>query len=285
MEIIEPAMISLTVPNKDYVNAVEACFNITQLKTFVAQCDDDYRLLNQLVSDTVEALGKKVRITTWFRPVEGNIAPPPMTLDEAHSLGFDGYAIDFVECPQAMRAFLQRECQLHRTAIALQTNRVDTARTMEAISRAGGGNYIVSNTMNMVTRSQYGRRLPQNLTRDVRPARILVGPVVDPAARQKIESMIAQSRDKLTVHAEEARRLGDIERQVSREQKEYKDAFVSLQHLQLYFALDIFSNDGYGISQDALKARKLAVLAAKKRMDTLENKLAFNKAGLRNFDE
>ncbi|KAI0287939.1 hypothetical protein B0F90DRAFT_1827934 [Multifurca ochricompacta] len=258
MEIIEPAMISLTVPNKDYVNAVEACFNITQLKarTFVAQCDDDYRLLNQLVSDTVEALGKKVRITTWFRPVEGNIAPPPMTLDEAHSLGFDGYAIDFVECPQAMRAFLQRECQLHRTAIALQTNRVDTARTMEAISRAGGGNYIVSNTMNMVTRSQYGRRPPQNLTRDVRPARILVGPVVDPAARQKIESMIAQSRDKLTVHAEEARRLGDIERQVSREQKEYKDAF------------------------DALKARKLAVLAAKKHMDTLENKLRIQQSRL-----
>jgi hypothetical protein len=32
MEIIEPAVISLTVPNKDYVHAVETCFNITQLK-------------------------------------------------------------------------------------------------------------------------------------------------------------------------------------------------------------------------------------------------------------
>jgi structural maintenance of chromosomes protein 5 len=32
MEIIEPAVVSLTVPNKDYVHAVEACFNITQLK-------------------------------------------------------------------------------------------------------------------------------------------------------------------------------------------------------------------------------------------------------------
>jgi hypothetical protein len=32
MEIIEPAVISLTVPNKDYVHAVEACFSITQLK-------------------------------------------------------------------------------------------------------------------------------------------------------------------------------------------------------------------------------------------------------------
>ena len=47
---------------------------------------------------------------------------------------------------------------------------------MEVVSRTGGGNYIVGKIMNMVTRSQYGRRLPQNLTRDVRPARVLVGP-------------------------------------------------------------------------------------------------------------
>jgi len=32
-----------------------------------------------------------------------------------HELGFDGYAIDFIDCPEAMRGFLMRECQLHRT--------------------------------------------------------------------------------------------------------------------------------------------------------------------------
>jgi hypothetical protein len=48
---------------------------------------------------------------------------------------------------------------------------------MELVSRTGGGNFIIGKTINMVTRSQYGRRLPQNLTRDVRQARTLVGPV------------------------------------------------------------------------------------------------------------
>jgi structural maintenance of chromosomes protein 5 len=86
------------------------------------------------VSDTTEALGRKARITTWFRPEGENITPPPMTADEVcthsshsphvliddhplqmHELGFDGYAIDFVDCPQAMRGFLMRECQSHRT--------------------------------------------------------------------------------------------------------------------------------------------------------------------------
>ena len=61
-------------------------------------------------------------------------------------------------------------------AIALQTSRVDPARAMEVVSRTGGGNYVVGKTLNQVMRSQYGRRLPQNLTRGVRDARVLVGP-------------------------------------------------------------------------------------------------------------
>jgi hypothetical protein len=61
-------------------------------------------------------------------------------------------------------------------AIALQTSRVDPARAMEVVSRTGGGSYIVGKTLNQVTRSQYGRRLPQNLARGVREARVLVGP-------------------------------------------------------------------------------------------------------------
>jgi hypothetical protein len=68
-------------------------------------------------------------------------------------------------------------CSFVAQAIALRPNHVDHARAMEALSRTGGGNYVVGNTMNIVTRSQYGRRLPQNLTRDVRQARVLVGPV------------------------------------------------------------------------------------------------------------
>ncbi|KAH9023034.1 P-loop containing nucleoside triphosphate hydrolase protein [Lactarius deliciosus] len=249
MEIIEPAAVSLTVPNKNYVNAVEACFNTAQLKTFVAQCNDDYKLLNQLVSDTTEALGKQVRITTWFRPGDANITPPPMTQDELREIGFDGYAIDFVDCPPPMRVFLMRECQLHRTAIALQPNRVDPARAMEAVSRTGGGSYILGNILNSVMRSHYGRRLPQNLTRDVRPARTLVGPVADPAARQNIERRIAQGRDQLAMCAEEGQRLGELDREIKGEQNAYKAA------------------------SDKLRARKQAVADEKRRVNAAETRL------------
>jgi hypothetical protein len=40
---------------------------------------------------------------------------------QMRELGFDGYAIDFVDCPHAMRGFLMRECQLHRTVRPLSS--------------------------------------------------------------------------------------------------------------------------------------------------------------------
>jgi hypothetical protein len=44
---------------------------------------------------------------------------------QVRELGFDGYAIDFIDCPPAMRGFLMRECQLHRTVRPQPSSRED----------------------------------------------------------------------------------------------------------------------------------------------------------------
>ncbi len=43
-----------------------------------------------------------------------------------------------------------------------------------------------------------------------------------------MELTIVQARDKLALYTEETRRLGDIEREILREHKVYKDAFVGV---------------------------------------------------------
>ena len=46
-------------------------------KTFVAQCEEDYELLNRCLNDSNEAgLRKDARINTWFRPKIDHIGPP-----------------------------------------------------------------------------------------------------------------------------------------------------------------------------------------------------------------
>ena len=55
-------------------------------QTFVAQNEEDYQLLNKLVNDTGEALGRKVRIPSWYRPwCEGAAGPSPLTEEEVSS--------------------------------------------------------------------------------------------------------------------------------------------------------------------------------------------------------
>ena len=97
-------MLSATIPNAAALDAVEACFSHSQLRvsgglslgqtvtelalqTFVAQNEDDYQLLNKLVNDTGEALGRKVRIPTWYRPWrEGAGGSSPLTEAEVCAL-------------------------------------------------------------------------------------------------------------------------------------------------------------------------------------------------------
>lgn len=65
-------------------------------------------------------------------------------------------------------------------AIGLDGSRVPVQRAMEAVSRLGpngeGGSasFIAGYTLNMVSRSRYGQKKAQNMTREFRAARNLV---------------------------------------------------------------------------------------------------------------
>ncbi len=50
---------------------------------------------------------------------------------------------------------------------------MDPNQAMEMAARAGGASYVIGRVMNQVTRSKYGKRLPQNATREIQPARAL----------------------------------------------------------------------------------------------------------------
>lgn len=105
MDVIEPAILSLSVPDHRYAAAVEACWSFAQLRVsfrflsfafynhspiaqnFVAQCKEDYTLLNRVFNDTSEALGRKCHIAVWFRAkLEKQLAPPPLSPEEVRAI-------------------------------------------------------------------------------------------------------------------------------------------------------------------------------------------------------
>ncbi|KAI8989879.1 P-loop containing nucleoside triphosphate hydrolase protein [Trametes punicea] len=250
MEVFEPAVLCVTVPNRAYVDAVESCFGGTQLRTFVAQCEEDYRLLNTLCVDTPEAIGRKARINTWFKARdESRLPPPPMSREQLQALGFDGYAIDFIECPEGLRWFLCADVRLHRTAIALNHNGVDPNHAMDMAAKAGGANYIIGRVVNRVTRSQYGKRLPQNTTRELQAAKLLTAATVDPQLKRNLQMRLDEARERLRLVEEEEKELGNMDKEIHASHKTFKEA------------------------HDSITARKQAVQNEERKLQSLQLKL------------
>ncbi|KZT70296.1 P-loop containing nucleoside triphosphate hydrolase protein [Daedalea quercina L-15889] len=222
MEVFEPPMLSCAVPDNRFVHAVEACFGASQLKTFVAQCEEDYTLLNRLLIDTPDALGRSTRIHTWYRHQAGPPQRPPMTQDEMRRCGFDGYALDFIKCPDGMRWFLEN-MGLHKTAIALNPSRANADLAMDYVTREGGGKFVIGNIMNSVTRSRYGKRLPQNDTRTFGQARNLVSQAVDETQKRRHEDAIKEARNRYNLCKEEAEQLAKEDAAIRAENKRIKE--------------------------------------------------------------
>ncbi|KIO22019.1 hypothetical protein M407DRAFT_28434 [Tulasnella calospora MUT 4182] len=190
-EIAEPAFLALDIPDPRYRDQIDSLINRTQVKTFVCGCAEDYKLLNKLVNDTPEALGRRARITTWFRPRnEEQLSPPPMSPEQMAALGFDGYAIDFVTAPDALMWFLKKDVNLHRTAIALDPSKVQEADAIAAVTASGQANFIAGQTLFRVSRSRYGRQLSQTSSSSINKAQNLLFEAIDTQYKQQLEAKI-----------------------------------------------------------------------------------------------
>ncbi|KAF9266101.1 P-loop containing nucleoside triphosphate hydrolase protein [Marasmius fiardii PR-910] len=235
MDIIEPPYLSLTVKDQRFASAVEACFGNVQLRTFVAQCREDYDLLNNCVNEENSELGRRVRVPTWFRDHDQiHLIPPPMTLEEMHQLGFALYAIDIVECPEGLKTYLKAELQLHRVAITLSQN-IDIERAMEAVARPipnsgwpGGANFITGSILHQVTRSRYGRHARSNATINFPPARNLSAQTVDVEQKRKIESEIQEQKMKLDDLTEKQKKISEQRRALDTELDEHREAKLAI---------------------------------------------------------
>ncbi|THH29882.1 hypothetical protein EUX98_g4315 [Antrodiella citrinella] len=227
MEVMEPPVLSVTISDKRFATSVESCFSNNHLKTFVMQCEEDYKTFNRLVCDTPEALGRTVRVSTWARP-KSDIAPPPMSQDTMRGLGFDGYAMDFINYPDGLKMFLQADVQLHRVAIALSAGKVDSNRAMEACSRSGSARFIVGSTMNNVSRSRYGKQLTSNSTYEIRSANRLVTANVDPEVKRRLQADADAAARQLEQVNEQMAQIGEDERALQREQNEFKTKLAKL---------------------------------------------------------
>ncbi|KAJ6450196.1 P-loop containing nucleoside triphosphate hydrolase protein [Mycena sanguinolenta] len=182
MEVFEPAVLSVAVPNPAFAAGVERCFGSAQLRTFVFQCQEDYDTFNTAINDN-PGLGRRARVPTWFRlGTENDLTPPPMPRDELTQRGFDGYAIDYIDCLQGLHWYLKREINMHRMAISLRGVH-DLPSALAAIERPGpdgrktNTSFVDRDVVHQVSHSKYGSRASMVSVDALRQARNFGGSV------------------------------------------------------------------------------------------------------------
>ncbi|KAJ6450163.1 hypothetical protein C8R45DRAFT_883718 [Mycena sanguinolenta] len=231
-EVFEPPVLSVTVPNPAFAAAVERCFGPAQLKMFVFQNKEDYDTFNNAINDN-PGLGRRVRIPTWFRPgTEEDLTPPPMPRDELVQRGFDGYAIEYVECPQGLHWYLKRELNMHRTAISLRGIR-DLQGAIDAVGRPGPNGrtlnttFVDRETVHQVSRSKYGNRELFSSADPLKRARNFAGNAqVNPAEKQRIDDILQRCKEEAAMIHDEERENGLEAKRLDKVHAEFKEVIA-----------------------------------------------------------
>nr|ODN86886.1 hypothetical protein L203_03659 [Cryptococcus depauperatus CBS 7841] len=131
-KVHKPAMISVSVPLQQYAWQVENCTNFGQRATFICESKADYARLIEFNNKPFPVLtgrdGRsyqppgKIQLYLAFQEVAEDTVNPkrPCTDEQLHNLGFDGFAIDFVDAAPAVIAFLSTQCRMHLVALTMK---------------------------------------------------------------------------------------------------------------------------------------------------------------------
>ncbi|GFF24475.1 structural maintenance of chromosomes protein 5 [Aspergillus udagawae] len=217
-EVFGPPVVTCSVKDPKYANAIESLLQRTDFTAFTTQTRNDFRTLQRAL--VTEMRLHDISIRTSTTPLES--FRPPVSDEELRSLGFDGWAKDFLSGPEPVLAVLCSENRLHQTPINLQGISDETFARLEngSISSwvAGKQNYQI------VRRREYGPGAVSTRVRQVRPAQIWTSQAVDVVAKQEIERKIlalkdevSQVKEKMESERSRLHRMGEEKKELDRE--------------------------------------------------------------------
>ncbi|KAJ2233259.1 Structural maintenance of chromosomes protein 5 [Coemansia sp. RSA 1722] len=216
--VFAPVCLEASIRDSRYAAIIESIVGMSTLRTFVVQCDDDYHTFARNVIDRMRL---RVDVVSLRRTMEDFRSPLPKNRLDA--LGFDGYALDFIDAPRPVLAALCDRDHVHETPVALGS--VDNqAIEEEHLFKE----YVADGTKYSITRGRYGSRASTVTTMRTRPhARLLSAGETDEsrAAREQITREIDELRNQQTENERTMRKLSTRERKVrdSHRQIEFRE--------------------------------------------------------------
>ncbi|KAJ1816349.1 Structural maintenance of chromosomes protein 5 [Coemansia sp. RSA 2599] len=216
--VFAPVCLEASVRDSRYAAIIESIVGMSTLRTFVVQCDEDYHRFTRNVIDTMKL---RVDVVSLRRTLDD--FQPPLARNTLGTLGFDGYALDFIDAPRPVLAAMCDRDHIHETPVALGSIDNQAVESKNAFKE-----YVADGTRYSVTRGRYGSRASTVTTMRIRPhARLLSAGETDEsrAARERFTREIDELRNQLGENERTMRKLGLRERKVrdSHRQIEFRE--------------------------------------------------------------
>ncbi|KAJ5542678.1 hypothetical protein N7461_008681 [Penicillium sp. DV-2018c] len=190
-EVFGPPIVTCSITDPKYADAVESLFQKTDLTCFTTQNRKDFRTLQTWLIGTMKL--HDITIRTCSAPLATFTGP--MSKEELARWGFDGWASEFIAGPDPVLAMFCSERNLHATPIALKEisdevfNRLENSPISAWVSD--------KNSYQITRRREYGPGATSTRVREVKPASMWTSQPVDARLKQSYQENIVLYNEQL----------------------------------------------------------------------------------------
>ena len=196
-EVFGPPVVTCSVKDKRYTDALETLIQTNDLAVFTAQTRNDFRKLQTILCGQMK-LGD-INITTCSVPLD--TFRPPWTNDELMDHGFDGWALDYLAGPAPVLAMLASEYNLYKTPVALRE--ISEGQFQRLADTPTITNWVSGKRSYKITRRrEYGPDAHSTSVKDVWQARFWTVGSADISAKNKLQSNIQEWRQEMQEYAD-----------------------------------------------------------------------------------
>ncbi|KAJ5143485.1 uncharacterized protein N7515_002272 [Penicillium bovifimosum] len=190
-EVFGPPIITCSVTDPKYADAVESLLSKTDFTCFTTQNRKDFRTLQECLLGTLKLHDITIRTCTQPRAR----FTEPMSKGEITRWGFDGWASEFLVGPDPVLAMFCLEKNLHATPIALKEISDEVFNQLENSSISS---WVSDRNAYQVTRRrEYGPGATSTRVREIKPATTWTSQPVDASLKQQYRENIELYKEQL----------------------------------------------------------------------------------------
>lgn len=188
MEVYPPPMISCSVKDPRYVNAVESMLQKPDFLCITAQTANDHtKLSNQLHG--VMGLKEVTIRSSVDHDLDALRRLAPISAEEMQEIGMDGWAVDYIDGPLPVQCMLSDSGKLHLAAITLQE--ISDSQYQTIIARERLNRWTTASERYQISRRrEYGPLAATTTTRPILPAKWWVDQPIDTSARRELDEKV-----------------------------------------------------------------------------------------------